>query len=204
LAASRRFAGTNDDRAYMSRLGKITSVFVAIRRELERAVSRIVGQADIDDIVQETFLRSFEADLQQEIRYPRAFMLKTARNLALNHVDRSEQRLVDSTEETLGWDALEQTASVEAQVDSQERFRNFCRAVSELPLQCRRAFILKKVYGLSQQEISRYLGISESTVEKHIAKGMLGCWSYLEARGMARRSTPAGSSKAKAARRDHG
>jgi len=188
----------------MNRLGDIAAVFVAIRRELERAVARIVGQADIEDIVQETFVRSFEADLQQEIRYPRAFMLKTARNLALNHIDRSEYRLVDSTEETIGWDALEQSASVEAQVDSQERFRNFCRAVSELPLQCRRAFILKKVYGLSQQEIASYLGISESTVEKHIARGMLGCWSYLEARGMAGASVAGRADRTNAPRRDHG
>jgi RNA polymerase sigma-70 factor (ECF subfamily) len=47
--------------------------------------------------------------------------------------------------------------------------------VAQLPLQCRRAFLLKKVYGLSQKEIAGYLGISESTVEKHVAKGLLHC-----------------------------
>lgn len=163
----------------------LAAVFVAIRRELERAVSRIVGPADIEDIVQETFVKSFEASQQQQIRHPRAFMLKTARHLALNLVVRSEHRLVDHAEEVPGWDAMESSANVESEVDSQERFLHFCRAVRELPLQCRRAFILKKVYGLSQREIAEYLGISESTVEKHIARGTLDCWSYLDARGLA-------------------
>jgi len=35
--------------------------------------------------------------------------------------------------------------------------------------------VLKKVYGLSQKEIAEYLGISQSTVEKHVAKGLLMC-----------------------------
>ena len=56
----------------------------------------------------------------------------------------------------------------------------FCRAVGGLPEQCRRAFILKKVYGLSQQEIADRLSISQSTVEKHIAKGLLMCREYME------------------------
>jgi len=82
---------------------------------------------------------------------------------------------------------------VESEVDSQERFLHFCRAVRALPLQCRRAFILKKVYGLSQREIAAYLEISESTVEKHVARGTLDCWSYLDARGLVQTSAKAGT-----------
>src|SRR5687768_17920191 len=34
--------------------------------------------------------------------------------------------------------------------------------------------------GLSQQEIADRLGITQSTVEKHIAKGLLMCREYME------------------------
>jgi RNA polymerase sigma-70 factor (ECF subfamily) len=163
----------------------IAAIFVSVRRDLERVARRIVRSGDIDDIVQETFVRSYEADLDRPIRHPRAFMLKTARNLALNHVDLSDERLVDSLDAMVDTDFPARTPSLERQVESRERFLMFCRAVRELPLQCRRAFILKKVYGLSQKEIAEYLGISESTVEKHVAKGILGCWTYLEVRGLA-------------------
>jgi len=39
---------------------------------------------------------------------------------------------------------------------------------------------LKKVYGLSQKEVAQYLQLSESTVEKHVAKGLLKSVQYME------------------------
>ena len=44
--------------------------------------------------------------------------------------------------------------------------------MSELPIKCRKVFVLRKVYGYSQAEIAKKLGISLSTVETHITKGM--------------------------------
>src|SRR5207244_10405333 len=76
--------------------------------------------------------------------------------------------------------------SPEAAAQAQEEFLIFCRAVRALPLQCRRAFILKKVYGLSQREVARELGVGEGTVEKHIAKGIVACSAYMAANGYAR------------------
>jgi RNA polymerase sigma-70 factor (ECF subfamily) len=162
----------------------VASTFQGIRRELQRLVRRFVRPADIEDIVQETFLRAYEAERDRPIREPRAFMLQTARNLALNHLGRSEQKLVDSLEDVTDTQVLPKSDSLEADFETRERFHAFCRAVRELPLQCRRTFILKKVYGLSQKEISAYLGIAESTVEKHVTKGFLHCLNYLESRGL--------------------
>ena len=55
---------------------------------------------------------------------------------------------------------------------TQQEFKLFCDAVRALPKQCRRAFVLKKVYGYSLKEIAQELEISEKTVEKHIAEGI--------------------------------
>jgi DNA-directed RNA polymerase specialized sigma24 family protein len=59
----------------------------------------------------------------------------------------------------------------------------FCRAVGGLPEHSRRAFVLKKVYGLSQPEIAERLGITAAEVERHIANGLLRCRDYLETIG---------------------
>lgn len=166
-------------------MATVTEVFAGLRQRIARLVSRVVQPADIEDIVQEAFVRSFEAERSRKIDHPRAFLLKTAWNLALNHASGADRRLVESLDALPGASALHSVESIEAQAESRERLLLFCRAVRELPLQCRRAFLLKKVYGMSQRDIAAYLGISESTVEKHVAKGLLRCWNYLEQHGVA-------------------
>jgi len=77
---------------------------------------------------------------------------------------------------------LEDLAKIN-EVESKEKFRLFCAAVRDLPPQCRKAFIMKRVFGFSIRDISTKLGISESTTEKHIAKGVLRCADYLNENG---------------------
>jgi RNA polymerase sigma factor (sigma-70 family) len=88
-----------------------------------------------------------------------------------------------SIEELDEFDFATDTDLLERQHHSEEMFLNFCRAVSSLPVHCRRVFILKKVYGLSQKEIASLLGIASSTVEKHIARGMVVTAEYLRTAG---------------------
>ncbi|MDT8397517.1 MAG: RNA polymerase sigma factor [Pseudomonadales bacterium] len=157
--------------------------FLACRPLLFRLIGRIVRPDEIEDIVQETFVLTYAAARKQNIDNPRAFMLRTARNIALNCVGRAERKLNCSMEELDESDVSTETDAVDQQCQSDEKFLVFCRAVAELPLHCRRVFILKKVYGLSQQEIATYLGLSPSTVEKHVAKGMLLTAQYMIGRG---------------------
>jgi len=63
-----------------------------------RAISTIVNKDDIEDIVQEAFIKSYEAQLKQEIRYERTYMLRTVKNLALNHVASAAVQLNDAVE----------------------------------------------------------------------------------------------------------
>ncbi len=157
--------------------------FLAHRALLFRVIGHIVRPDEIEDIVQETFVLSYSAARKQQIDNPRAFMVRTARNIALNHINRAERKMSSSLEETAAEEMATHEEVVESQCHSEEKFLVFCRAVAELPLVCRRVFILKKVYGLSQQEIAVYLGISPSTVEKHVAKGMLMTAQYMVSRG---------------------
>ena len=45
-------------------------------------------------------------------------------------------------------------------------------------------FVLRKVHKLSHAEISEVLGVSESTIEKHVAKGLVRCRDYLRELGL--------------------
>ena len=55
------------------------------------------------------------------------------------------------------------------------------RAVNGLPPKCRDVFVLRMIEGLSQREIAERLGITVSTVEKHLARGLRHCKDSLAA-----------------------
>ena len=145
--------------------------FLKCKKQLYMMLGFIVRPDEIEDIVQETFVLSYTASRSQEIKHPRAFMMKVARNIAIDSIRRHEHRHSFSLDDADEAELLSEI-NVELQCQSDEHFLMFCRAVSQLPKNCRRVFILKKVYGLSQQEISSQLGISSSTVEKHVIKGL--------------------------------
>ena len=160
----------------------VLSVYMSLRGSLARAVSRIVPPKEIEDIVQETYVRVCQIEKKDKIREPRSFLFKTAHNLALDHIKRAESRLADSVEEIgeSGFGEAERIGDETFdQVASDEEFSLFCEAVRQLPMQCRRAFILKKVYGHSQREIATNMNLSESTVEKHIAQGVQRCAYFM-------------------------
>lgn len=169
----------------MSNNENISSIFISLQSTLARAVSRIAPPKEIEDIVQETYVRVCQVANQDDIRHPRSFMLKTAKNLALDYVKRAETRLTTSVDDYLDWeDMLNLDGSEDDtfnKVAANQEFGHFCDAVRLLPLQCRKAFILRKVYGYSQKEIAANLDISESTVEKHVATGIKRCTYFMAA-----------------------
>lgn len=162
---------------------RIANIFMSIRGRLARAVQSIVPPREIEDIVQETYLRVCRAGSKTRIQSPQAFMFRTARNLALDHVKRAESRLADSFDQMEEEGMATERQPVDSTVNtacSDEEFVQFCDSVRYLPVQCRRAFVLRKVYGYSQREIAKAMNISESTVEKHIAEGIKRCLNYIE------------------------
>jgi RNA polymerase sigma-70 factor (ECF subfamily) len=160
----------------------LVRAFAASRQRLSRIARGIVKPHDIEDIVQETFLRTLEASFRAPIHHPRSFMETTARNLALNFATLRDNRPREALEDPddAGSVLAAELPGPDDCVDSQARFLLFCRAVRRLPVQCQRAFLLKKVYAMRREEIARYLGITESTVQKHIAKGMVMVTEYME------------------------
>ncbi len=162
----------------MSVDSQLADLYLSIRGRLARAVTNIVPPGEVEDIVQETYVRACRASKASELRSPRSYMLRTAKNLALDHVKRSEYRLADSIadeSETERDQELPMAKDTLEQVCSDEDFAIFCAAVRNLPVQCRRVFVLKKVYGYSQREIAEEMRISEKTVEGHVATGITRC-----------------------------
>jgi len=164
----------------------ITHIFMELRNKLGRAVLGIVPPKEVEDIVQETYVRACQVSNKAKIQEPKAFLFTVARNLALDFVKRADTRLSVSIENADELEAMDSTRFVDEtlnNVASREEFTMFCEAVRKLPAQRRRAFVLKKVYGYTQREIAAEMQLSEKTVERHIALGMEDCMKYFQLTG---------------------
>ena len=130
---------------------------------------------DVDDIAQETFIRAFKAEKKGIIEHPKAYLYSIARNLAFKELTKKSNKMTIFIEDSCSPEVLGSEEDVERQVGTLEKLSRVKTAIAELPPQCQRVFIMRKVYGFSHKEISHKLGISVSTVEKHIVSGLKRC-----------------------------
>jgi RNA polymerase sigma factor (sigma-70 family) len=139
---------------------------------------------EIEDIVQEAFVKVIEAKQHRKIEHPKAYMYQTVKNLSLNRIAKSDYRLTDTIGDAVGDTAygpvLQVTATMEEQFESRERFELFCRAVRQLPIKCQRVYIMRRVYGYSQKEIAEKMDISIKTVEAHLTKAIVRCTDFMD------------------------
>ncbi len=155
------------------------------RAALHRYLRRFTSDAeDIEDLVQETYVRVYALPDYHAVESSKALLFRIAHNLAIERVRRRRSQATDSVADFEALNVYTSEAPPDEQVDARRRFEMFCAAVDRLPPLCRRVFVLRKVYKLSHTEISEVLGVSHSTIEKHVAKGLLRCRDYLRELGM--------------------
>ena len=145
---------------------------------LSRFLSRFLDSpVEIEDVLQEAFLKAFEAERKSHIRAPEAFLFKTAKNLALNVISSRRRRRTDTVAD---FEALPVISDVhvianlnpETQQEIEDQLSHAQQIIQQLTPRVREVFVLRKVYGFSHKEIARELGIAISTVEKHVASGL--------------------------------
>ena len=152
------------------------SVFKQYEKSLRKFISGfLVNTQDIEDISQETFLRTYKSSESTDISKPKSFMFRVAKNLIISEYRRSSFKLTDYIEDFEQEPLSSVTDSLEEQIESEEKLRIFCDALSTLPAQCRKVVIMRKVFGLSIKDISEKTGMPVSTVNWNIAKGLVHC-----------------------------
>lgn len=167
-------------------MSEILKVFLkheaGIRRHLMRFCTRA---SDIDDIVQETFLRGFAAETRSAIKQPKAYLYQIAKNIALDKLRRNSLVPMDSLEDSGGSSLIldEDQAMADEQLDGQRKLALFAEAVAHLPPQCRKAFMMRHVEGFPYKQIATRMNISVSAVEKHVTVGLVKCDAYLRDHG---------------------
>lgn len=146
-------------------------------------LARFPTLPDVDDLVQEAFVRVLRARQAGPLRSTRALLYTTARNLALDAVRRQRVVAFEPLTESDDSFVLADTADVFAAVSKRQELELLTCAIQHLPGRCREILTLRTAYGLPQKEIAAKLGVSESTVEKQMALGIRLCAAYFASGG---------------------
>ena len=137
----------------------LETLFLAHGQELQAYLTRQLRDPHTAaDLLQDTFLRFATGAPAEQLANPRAFLYRIAGNLALD-------------------------PSADDIVAGREELAILAAAVDELPEKCREVFLLYRGRGLAMRAIAATLGITEKTVENHIAKAMVHCRRRLQAAG---------------------
>ena len=139
---------------------------------------------DVDDVVQESYLRLWKTRATQPIRSTRAFLFSVARRLALDSIRRERTSLIDAVGDLSRLRVLQDRPDAAEIAGMQEKIRLLANAVESLPARCREVVVLRKIKAIPQKEVAAMLGVSEKTVESQFTRGMQRCAVYLRERGV--------------------
>jgi len=145
---------------------------------------------DIDDLVQEAYVRVIRANGVGKVSYVKAFLFSTARNLALDLFRRRKIVSIDGVDDLDALSVLDEKPDVGDALDRQYELHLLAESVRALPERCRQVLTLRLLYGFTHKDISSQLGISAHTVKAQLAKGMRRCEEYLSKRGVVSRQSP--------------
>jgi RNA polymerase sigma factor (sigma-70 family) len=127
---------------------------------------------DVHDLRQEAYIRVYEAASKSRPTAPKSFLFTTARNLMADHYRRERVVSIEMRGELESLNVLVDEVSPEQQASAHEDLRRLAQAFDQLPPKCREVVWMRRVEDLSQKQVADRLGISEKTVEKHVAKGV--------------------------------
>lgn len=150
--------GVPTDRIYWARL-------------LKRVVRHTRGRMDAEDLLHTAYLRLERYRADHVVENPSAFLVRTAVNLAID--DHRHERFWETGGEK-GYDQrTDDTPLQDEVIEARARLLRVKEGLDKLPKRTCEIFLMHRLQGLKYREIAVHFGISQSAVEKHIARAML-------------------------------
>ena len=147
--------------------------------------ARVVGNMDVEDVVQEVYYRLLRMDalpakLPPGRRSTRSFLLTVANRLIIDRERRHTIRHKHAEHLRLLQDSDEaRSPSPESIALAMDDLHAVSSAMDELKPRWRQAFVLNRFNHMSYHDVAKTMNVSTKTVEKYIGKALLHLRSTL-------------------------
>ncbi|CAM5796639.1 MULTISPECIES: RNA polymerase sigma factor [Brevibacillus] len=149
---------------------RIEQWFLAYSSDIYRFLVYYTGRTDIDDLVQETFIRALKSPQQTEIANPKTWLFAIARNAAID--ERRRKKLISLLPETFLQHLISRDKTPEESLELSENKRMLYDIINQLKPSYRDVLILRGIKGLSSKETAEILGWSEAKVNLTMHRAM--------------------------------
>lgn len=147
----------------------------------KRLLRKMKGKADsqdAEDALHSAYLRLQHYRVDHIVDNAEAFLVRTARNIAIDNF----RRRAPLSDRPLEVECAQMSDSAPLQdevIEARNRLLHVQKGLEQLPLRTRQVFEMHRLDQLKYREIAERLGISQSAVEKHIARAalFLGQWT---------------------------
>ncbi len=139
---------------------------------LRRWLSRRGLEHEVEDIVQESYALLIQAERVDHVRNPRNYFCQTARSVILRKARRDAIVRIECTATGEVPDLACEAPLPDAAVAARQELRLVLASLDRLPQRTREVFTLRRIEGLSLSATAARLGISQSSVEKHLRAAM--------------------------------
>lgn len=127
---------------------------------------------EIPDLLQDIYVRVYEAALTQIPQSAKPFVFQTARNLIISRVRHQQVVSIEAVADLETLSLATDEPGPDRNVSARDELRRLQVALDKLPRRAREAFLLRQIEGLSRKEIAVRMGVSEKTVRWHLHEGL--------------------------------
>ena len=148
---------------------ELEELFAEFRLPLEKFFrKRLYNQSEAEDLVQDVFYRLSTRTDQAVLERPEAYVFQIAANLLRDRARREATKRAFTKQLTDQKENAFEELSPERVLLGKQKVVELKKALNELPERTRSVFLLHRFEEFKYREIAKHLGISMSSVEKHM------------------------------------
>jgi RNA polymerase sigma factor (sigma-70 family) len=139
---------------------------------------RVGSRNEALEVAQEAYVRLLSLDQPGAVSYLRAFLFKTAANIAIDR--RRRHQNFDRVAGRQLFVELTENRTPERQLSGEQTLRHLGVLIDAMPPKCRESFVMNQIQGLDAATIASRLGITDSMVRKYIVRALLHCRAHID------------------------